>query len=510
MKSKQSYASNLAYLLKGICHVPSALDTSVSGLRVDSRLVQKGDLFLALSGCRSKSTDHIVEAIERGANAIVAEGGLFDGRVFEDGTAVELFVDDLKHKAGTIADRFFCSPSHDMCVIGVTGTNGKTSVASYLADYFSLGGVKSGLIGTLGYGLVGLEDSRFTPTDHTTPNVVEVHRFLATLRDCGAEVVVMEVSSHGLSQGRVDGVAFDGAVFTNLTRDHLDYHGTMAAYGECKRTLFKTPQLKFAVINNDDIYAAEIKSVINSEVNVVTYGIDVPADIYATKSKYNTKSISSTVVTSKQELSIKSTLLGRFNLSNLLAVIAVASAKNDLSRCQDRVKNISAVKGRMEVLRENGKPLVVIDYAHTPDALKSVLVALKSHCEGRIFLVFGCGGDRDQGKRPEMAEVAEAFANEIWVTNDNPRNEDPVAITNDILAGFSASDSINVEHDRKKAIECALSLSNENDLVLIAGKGHETWQEINGKRHFFSDIEEVRRHFDLCPPLTPSEEVVHD
>jgi len=305
-------------------------------------------------------------------------------------------------------------------------------------------------------------------------------------------------------------VVFEGAVFTNLTRDHLDYHGSMEAYGECKRALFETSQLKFAVINNDDSYASEIKSVIKADVNVVAYGIDTPADICATKGKYNTTSISAKVSLAKQEFTIKSPLLGKFNLSNLLAVIAVASAKNDLSNCEHRVKNIGAVKGRMEVFRTNGQPSVVIDYAHTPDALKSVLEVLKSQCKGRVLLVFGCGGERDQGKRPEMAEAAELFADEIWVTNDNPRNEDPIAITEDILAGFSATETINVELDREKAIKCALVYSNENDLVLIAGKGHETWQEIKGKRHYFSDIDVVRRHFGLSLPITSSEEVAHD
>jgi len=493
MKAKRSYASNLAYLLDGICHVPSALDTSISGLRVDSRLVKKGDLFLALSGCRSKSTDHIVEAIERGANAIVAEGSLFDGRVFEDGAAVELFVDDLKHKAGTIADKFFRSPSREMSVIGVTGTNGKTSVASYLAQYFSSGGTKSGLIGTLGYGLVSTKGIEFTQTEHTTPNVVEVHRFLALLRDEGAQAVVMEVSSHGISQGRVDGVTFEGAVYTNLTRDHLDYHGTMDAYAKCKSALFESSGLKYAVINNDDSYAEIMKAAVSKNVDLLTYGFSSDADVHASQYQLSSKEICSKVIAKGSARDIRSPLMGRFNLTNLLAVVSVAVAKNDLRNCEKRVSEIESVDGRMEVLRSKGKPTVVVDYAHTPDALRSVLEALKSHCEGQLRLVFGCGGDRDIGKRPEMAEVAEQYADDILVTDDNPRNEDPEKITKDILEGFRSPDDITVLHDRKTAIERMLAQSNENDLILIAGKGHETWQEIKGTRTFYSDIEEVRR-----------------
>jgi UDP-N-acetylmuramoyl-L-alanyl-D-glutamate--2,6-diaminopimelate ligase len=252
MTLRKTYSSNLALLLKGICSVPSALNTHVSGLAIDSREVKKGDLFLAISGSHSTSTDHIKEAISKGAKAVVAEGSVNKGKAFANGSVVELFVDNLKEKVGFIADRFFRSPSYDLSVVGVTGTNGKTSVTNYLASYFSNGGDVSGVIGSLGYGLVRSNDVQLKETGFTTPNVVEVHRCLAELRDAGAKNVFMEVSSHGLSQGRVDGVKFEGAVFTNLTRDHLDYHGSMEDYASSKIKLFKRDDLKFAVVNEDD------------------------------------------------------------------------------------------------------------------------------------------------------------------------------------------------------------------------------------------------------------------
>ena len=500
MTSLKSYRNDLVTLLNGICQVPAALNASISGLSIDSRQVQKGDLFLALSGCHSSSTDHIVEAIERGANAIVAEGKLFNGRVFEDGSAVELFVDDLKHKAGVIADRFFGSPSAGISVIGVTGTNGKTSVASYLAQYLDLSGISSGLIGTLGYGLVSSGKITLSETTHTTPNVVDVHRYLAELRSQGLECVVMEVSSHGLTQGRVDGVRFDGAIFTNLSRDHLDYHGSMQAYASAKKMLFQTEGLRFAVINQDDPYAEEMKSGLAADVKLYTYGIDADADVKVSNYQLSSDrglSLSAQIISPLGEFSIESGLMGRFNLSNLLAVISVAIAKRKTSHCAERVSQLTAVDGRMEVLRSKGQPTVVVDYAHTPDALKNVLETLKPHCKGHLRLVFGCGGDRDIGKRAEMAKIAEILADDILITDDNPRDEDPSNITNEILTGFSASSGIRVVHDRKQAIASMFKSSKENDIVLIAGKGHETWQEVKGKRTFFSDTQEVRRNMGM-------------
>jgi len=508
-----SYASNLSALLADICHVPAVLDTAITGLCIDSRLVQKGDLFLAVSGIKSVSTDHILEAVRRGANAIVAEGTLYNGQVFEDGRAVELFVDDLKQKAGQIADRFYKYPSRDLSVIGVTGTNGKTSVSSYIAHFLSLGGMQTGIIGTLGYGLVKGQKTSFHKTDHTTPNVVEVHRYLARLRDQGAKCVVMEVSSHGLSQSRVEGVRFEGAVFTNLTRDHLDYHGSMSAYGECKRKLFENKSLKFAILNNDDAFAQTIKASLSDAVFVYTFGMSSNADISVasfTLHNHEKLGIEAKISTPIGALSIHSSLVGAFNLSNLLAVVAVSIAKNDTAECEKRISALKTVEGRMEVFQHKNSPVIVIDYAHTPDALKNVLESLQGHTKGKLYLIFGCGGERDKGKRAEMAKVAELFADNIVVTDDNPRFENPKTIIQEILQGFSNLDLVEVISERSKAISTVLHNATDKDLVLIAGKGHETWQEVEGERRFFSDALEVKRFLGIQEESCSHKEVAHD
>lgn len=496
MALRKPYLSNLASLLKGICKVPSALDTHVYGLAIDSRKVKKGDVFLAISGSHSASSDHIKEAIEKGANAVLVEGAINKGKVFEDGLVVELFVDDLKERIGLIADRFFRSPSSDLSVVGVTGTNGKTSVTNYLASYFSEGTDVAGVIGTLGYGLVKNGHSQLKETGYTTPDVVEVHRCLAELRDAGAKNVFMEVSSHGLSQNRVDGVMFEGAVFTNLTREHLDYHGSMEAYASSKCKLFSTEGLKFAVINEDDDYSRQFVESTSSGVNIFTYGIKSKSDISVLDYQLNTGSLSTLsaeISTPAGEFSIYSNLIGQFNLSNLLAVIAVAVAKQELKLCEQRVQAIQPVEGRMQIVHIKDKPIVVIDFAHTPDALENALDAARPHCRGKLVLVFGCGGDRDTGKRKTMAQIAERLADEVIVTDDNPRNEIPSTITSHIFEGFNDKGVVRLEHDREVAIQLAISRASARDLVLVAGKGHEAWQEIEGERYHFSDLEVIRK-----------------
>ena len=497
-KLHRTYKTDLVHLLAGICEVPSVLNTVIHGVQMDSRKVKKGDLFLALSGDHSTSTDHICEAIERGANAVVAEGKCFKGKVFEDGDAVELFVDDLKQKVGEIADNFFQSPSKDLGVIGVTGTNGKTSVTSYLAKYFTLNGIKSGFIGTLGYGLA---DEKIYSTDHTTPSVIDVHRYLAELRDLEVKVVAMEVSSHGLIQGRTANVHFLGAVYTNLSREHLDYHETMDNYADAKSKLFKSHDLQFAVINADDSYADLMCAGLTDGVKLIRYSVDPASvddlesglNITVASSEYKT-GICADINTPFGKTSIKSPLIGRFNLSNLLAVVGVAVALNHKVERLSAINEIGPVIGRMEAVKVSGQPTIVIDYAHTPDALKNALEALKPDCSGSLYLIFGCGGDRDIGKRKEMAAIAELLADRIIVTDDNPRTESPEKITNDILKGFNEPLKVEVVHDRSKAILKAITIANKSDVILIAGKGHETWQEVKGERTFFSDVEEVNKH----------------
>lgn len=482
----RSYSCSLASLLRELCCVPAGLDTRISGLSIDSRKVQKGDLFIAVSKDGDELSAHISEAISNGANAILKEG---DSRIVEDGRAVELYLSDLDKKVGIIADRFFQSPSKDIAVIGVTGTNGKTSVASYLANYFTLGGSENGVIGTLGYGLVGEGRAALIDTGHTTPNAVDVHRHLASLRDQGVKTVSMEVSSHGLAQGRVDEVTFTAAVYTNLTRDHLDYHGSMAAYADAKKKLFISPELKFAVLNKDDDYFHEIQAVLPASVKVLTYGVeDQSADVAAISHEFDQSELKAVIKTHEGQVSLRSQLLGAFNLSNLLAVIGVALALRDTEKMESRLAALKAVDGRMEVIRHEQSPLVVVDYAHTPDALANVLSTLKESCQGKLRLVFGCGGDRDKGKRAEMAKIAEQYADQVILTDDNPRSEAPELIVQDILSGFSAKESIEVIHDRRNALRSVLNRAAPKDMVLVAGKGHECWQEQNGEKRYFSDV----------------------
>ena len=511
MALRKTYSSSLALLLKGVCKVPSALDTHVSGLAIDSREVKKGDIFLAISGNHSTSTEHIKEAIAKGANAIVAEGSTNKGKVFEDGLVVELFVDNLKEQIGLIADRFFRSPSSEMSVIGVTGTNGKTSVTHYLASYFSRASDLAGVIGTLGYGLVGGDNDQLKETGFTTPNVVEVHRYLAELRDAGAKNIFMEVSSHGLSQHRVDGVKFEGAVFTNLTHEHLDYHGTMEEYAASKAKLFSKESLKFVVINEDDNYARQFIAATPSGVNIFTYGVQSKSDISVLNYQLNTDSVSTItaeITTPAGEFNIHSSLIGLFNLSNLLAVMSVAVAKQELRSCEQRMQAITPVNGRMQIVHIKDKPIVVVDFAHTPDALENAIDAVKPHCKGKVILVFGCGGDRDIGKRKVMAQIAERLADSIIVTDDNPRSEQPDVITEHIFEGFKNKEAVNLEHDRQAAIQLAVSQASAQDLVLIAGKGHETWQEIKDKKYYFNDLEVVRKVLGLDVSQEGSREAI--
>jgi len=490
MISGRSYQTDLARLLADICHVPAALNTRVHGLKVDSRKVVPGDLFIALSGQSTQAADHIPEAIQRGANAIIIEGKNRPGQVYEEAGVVELAIEGIRDKQGLIASRFFQHPDQDMSVIGVTGTNGKTSVSNYIAQYFDRRGIKSGVIGTLGWGVIEQASSSqfFEETGMTTPGIVDVYRCLASLRDAGVKVVAMEVSSHALTQGRVEGIRFEGAVFTNLSRDHLDYHGSMEAYAEAKSLLFQYPGLVFAVLNADDPESRNMQCKIAPDVKVLHYSIQKAADVCAT-SVDRFCELKATIKCASHQFELSSHLIGRFNLSNLLAVAAVALAKGQESGLEEGLPAIQPVAGRMQYLGKPGKPGVVIDYAHTPDALENVLITLGESLEGKLIVVFGCGGDRDRGKRAEMGRIAERFSDRVILTDDNPRFEDPETVVKDILEGISDSGAVTVVHDRAMAIKLALETAVENDCVLIAGKGHERYQDISGRKRHFSDLE---------------------
>lgn len=481
--NQTSHHVSLADLLKDFSDVPDHLNIDVGGMQLDSRKVSQGDLFIVQEADSALAERYIRDALSLGACAVLIDETLSIDQEIDHSKII--LVAELKHLIGTLADRFYKAPSQRVSVIGVTGTNGKTSVSNYAASLMSSAGIRSGVIGTLGYGMVG---QALTETGYTTPDVVSVHQHLAELEVAGAECVVMEVSSHGLEQGRVDQVQFEGAVFTNLSREHLDYHGSMDQYAAAKCKLFEGRSLKFAVLNGDDQYVEQFKSVLAPSVKAIIYGFSENHDVHVLHVDYQ-QGISALIQTPVGQLQVNSKLLGHFNLSNLMAVIAIAVAKGLTLRELQAVDQVVAVPGRMQLLQVNGKPAVIIDYAHTPDALENALSALELHCVGDLNVVFGCGGDRDTGKRAEMAAVAEKYAEIIYVTDDNPRSESPEKIVKDIMSGFSDKARVSVIHDRAEAIDRAIEDADQDDWVLIAGKGHETYQEISGIRLPFSDIQ---------------------
>ena len=480
-------------LLAGLAEVPAIADREVRGLTTDSREVAPGDLFLALPGLRRDGRDFIRDAIARGAVAVAYDdaGDAADGAAAGDGRrgprdpAVPVIpVVDLRRRAGLIADRYFDAPSRGLVVVGVTGTNGKTTCTHLLAQTLD----HCAVIGTLGTGFPGALDRSL----HTTPDAIRAHRLLDRFRAAGARHAAMEVSSHALVQGRVTGVRFKAAVFTNLTRDHLDYHGDMEAYGEAKAGLFDMPGLEVAVINHDDAFGRELIRRLHGRRRVVTYGLRADAAVRALEVQPTPAGLFLRVSTPAGEGELESPLFGRFNAYNLLAVLAVLLVLGmDLKTACARLARARPAAGRVERFGGRaGRPLVVVDYAHTPDALEKVLTALRSHARGRIVCVFGCGGERDPGKRPEMGRIAERLADAVIVTDDNPRHEAPEKIIGDILAGMGRPPR--VIRERRAAIAAALAGASADDIVLVAGKGHEHYQQVGDARLPYSDGQTVR------------------
>ena len=489
----------LSDLLEGIATVSAADDCAIKGVALDSRQLQPGYLFLACSGSVQRGHDYIAAAVAQGAVAVcyeVAEGetAFLSAQV---NNVPLLAVRKLSQQAGLIAERFYGCPSRELFVVGITGTNGKTSCSQFLAHALNSEQRPCGVIGTLGNGLV----DRLTPGSHTTPDAVTLHGLLAELREAGARSVTLEVSSHALDQGRVAGVSFAAAVFTNLSRDHLDYHGDMAAYGEAKLRLFHAPELRYAVVNGDDEFSKAILATLRAGVTAVSYGLGtaMAADIPHVQGRVvqlSREGLVMTVHTPWGEGQLHSSLLGRFNASNLLAVLATLLVSGmPFAEALQHLTQVRPVSGRMECFGGDGhRPLVVVDYAHTPDALQQVLTALREHCSGKLWCVFGCGGDRDRGKRPLMGAVAAHLADRVIVSDDNPRSEDPARIVADILAGIDDKQAITVIHDRDAAIAAAIAQAGVDDVVLVAGKGHETTQQIGEKKLPFRDQAAVQRY----------------
>ncbi|MEO8997679.1 MAG: UDP-N-acetylmuramoyl-L-alanyl-D-glutamate--2,6-diaminopimelate ligase [Rhodanobacter sp.] len=466
-----------------IAAAPGAGRIVVSGLTLDSRRAQHGDAFFALRGTQGHGIEFAANAVQRGAQVVLAEAPAVDGVAPRD--VQLLWIDNLHTQVGEIAARFYERPSESMRMVGVTGTNGKTSCVQLLAQALTLLGHRAASIGTLGAGMHG----QLREGERTTPDAISVQALLADFRDTEVSHVAMEVSSHALEQGRVGAVDFEVAAFTNLTRDHLDYHGSMEAYGAAKAKLFAWPGLQSAVINIDDAFGRELATQLPGVVQPLRFSMadDSDAEIAASAIVTSVGGLTFQLRTPWGVRTINSHLLGRFNVANLLAVVGCLGALGEpFGRIVSVVEQLQPVNGRMSRLGGlHGLPLVVVDYAHTPDALEQALNAMRAHCAGKLICVFGCGGERDAGKRPLMGAIAARLADVVIVTDDNPRGEDGDAIVAQIVAGMASARAMTVERDRASAIGHALQLAQSGDVVLIAGKGHETYQDgAAGKRPF--------------------------
>jgi UDP-N-acetylmuramoyl-L-alanyl-D-glutamate--2,6-diaminopimelate ligase len=482
---------SLDRLLDGLAEPGSYGAMAVTGVCMDSRHVRPGELFLACRGTRTSGARHIDEAVRRGAAAVAADAG--DDVLLPSLPVALIRVASLAGKAGIIAARFFADPSAALDVIGITGTNGKSTVSHLVAA--ALTGDRErdvGIVGTLGSGRAG----ELAPGVLTTPDPVALQGILAEMRDQGIRTVAMEVSSHALEQERVSGVRFAIAVFTNLSRDHLDYHGDMQAYGAAKRRLFLRPELRHAVLNLDDAFGRALKTDLSGRIPVTGYGLDEDgpsanfsaSDVVGTITGEGVGALSLSVRSPWGQGTLRSTLTGRFNACNLLAAVAVAGLRDvPLPQVLARLQRAEPVPGRMECFSRAGAPTIVIDYAHSPDALAQALRALRGDCRGSLVCVFGCGGDRDRGKRADMGRVAETHADRVYVTSDNPRSEFPESIIADIRAGMGGRVPAFAVPDRAVAIRRAIAEAAPADVVLVAGKGHENYQEISGRRLPFSD-----------------------
>jgi len=463
------------------------LGVKITHVVADSKKVKPGDTFLAFPGERGDGRDYIEQAIAAGANAVLWE----DDYVWNASwTVPNLSVPSLRMLAGVIASHVEGDPSRQLWVIGVTGTNGKTSCAHWLASCMSALNKKTALIGTLGNGFYG----ELTPTANTTPDALSVQQMFKEYLDQGARCVAIEVSSHGLVQGRVNGVAFDVALLTNLSRDHLDYHGSMESYAQAKAGLFDWHGLKFAVLNLDDLFGtALLETIDRSKVKVVGYGIG-KGDVSGRNLKLSEAGLELDVHSKWGNGKVRSSMLGAFNASNLLGVLTTLLVSGvDFDDALNQVNQVVPVSGRMQRLGGENKPLVIVDYAHTPDALEKVLMTLREVISGsndepaKLICVFGCGGERDKGKRPLMGEIATRLADRVIITSDNPRGENAREIIDGITVDAKAN--YHIEEDRSAAIFDAIASAKPGDVVLIAGKGHEDYQEINGVKLPFSDVE---------------------
>ena len=489
-------------------------NVDITGISYNSKTTKKGDIFICLVGEHTDGHEYAQNAIDAGASALLVE------RKIEGVKIPQVVVSSTRHKIADIADRFYSSPSKGINLIGITGTNGKTTVTHLIQKILEENNQKCALIGTLGYKLSSKGEYR--DAKHTTPQAPELQATLRMIKDVEKiDNVVMEVSSHALDQNRVGGCRFNGAVLTNLTQDHLDYHITMDNYFEAKALLFKgLKDGNFAVINADDNYAERFLNVVPEGVRKYTYGVKNQADVMAKDIKFSLNGAEFTLVLSSEKWKVESGKLnnfqfstfnfqpeykvnlhmnGMFSVYNVLASVTASLAMGiDINVALKALENVHGVAGRFEVVVK--KPLVIVDYAHTPDGLENVLKSAREITpeDGNLICVFGCGGDRDATKRPKMGAIAERLADKIIITSDNPRSEDPQIIITDIIAGLKSvnTENVIVEPDRGSAIALLKKIANNNDVVVIAGKGHEDYQILKDKTIHFDDREEARKIFE--------------
>ncbi|MFS1524907.1 UDP-N-acetylmuramoyl-L-alanyl-D-glutamate--2,6-diaminopimelate ligase [Microbulbifer sp. 2304DJ12-6] len=487
MIQRKQQGISLRELVPGYAGIP---DVPVTGVALDSRRVKTGDVFMALRGSVVDGREYIDAAIAAGAAAILADSDKLE--CINRGDIQVVSVPGLAKRVGEIAARFHGNPSGHMHLVGVTGTNGKTTCAYLISQLLAHHFGSAALIGTIGNGIWYNRTIELQETGLTTPDPVRLQADFADYRERGVPAAAMEVSSHSLSQGRVHGLVFDTAIFTNLSRDHLDYHGNMAAYGMAKEKLFGLPQLKRGIINLDDPFGAQLAERCKVRgLQVLTYGLQA-GDLHVTDLCRHEKGFSVELKAPWGRGELQAPLIGDFNIYNALAVVAaVASAGMPFEAILAAFPSIQAVPGRMQRVRVAGADDVgvLVDYAHTPDALRAALAAARPYCRGNLWCVFGCGGERDRGKRAAMGRIASEMADRAIVTSDNPRSEKPQKIIDDILQG--AASTIEVEIDRAEAIARTVASARPGDIVIIAGKGHENYQIVGGAKNHFCDHEHV-------------------
>jgi UDP-N-acetylmuramoyl-L-alanyl-D-glutamate--2,6-diaminopimelate ligase len=476
----------------------------VRNLCLDTRQLKTGDAFIALAGIKVDGRNFIAKAIELGAAAILVEADKNWQGIAWLGAVPVIAIDNLPSRVSEIAGHFFGEPSKKIQLIGITGTNGKTTCSLLAAQLLARLQKKSAVVGTIGYGLLDTsviaplaqQIGLLTSTGLTTPDPITLQRILSELVSGGAASIAIEVSSHSLQQKRVAGLHFTSAIFTNLTQDHLDYHGDLNSYGNAKAQLLQMPQLKTAIINLDDDWASSLAKKAPTNVNIISYSTEKIADVYATNSELHAQGVRAHLHTPWGDADIDSPLLGQFNLSNLLAVIAALGAQGfKLEQLLPLIAQLEPAPGRMQLVTvdQSAQEIqVIVDYAHTPDALENTLNAIHQHKAGRVWTVFGCGGDRDRSKRPQMGKIAERLSDYVIVTNDNPRSEEPSSIAAEIVRGMNHPSGCLVIADRAQAIDFAVQQAKAGDIVLIAGKGHEDYQIFATQTLPFSDSKHAR------------------